>query len=64
MCAGITMYDPLVKHGAAEGGKKVGIVGLGGLGVMGIKLAKALGCTVTAISRRAVAHVAYVPAVP
>jgi len=29
----------------------VGIVGLGGLGVMGIKLAKALGASVTAISR-------------
>jgi alcohol dehydrogenase (NADP+) len=51
MCAGITMYDPLV-------------FGLGGLGVMGIKLAKALGCTVTAISRRAVAHVTFVTAVP
>jgi len=51
MCAGITMYDPLVKHGAADGTKRVGIVGLGGLGVMGIKLAKALGCSVTAISR-------------
>jgi D-arabinose 1-dehydrogenase-like Zn-dependent alcohol dehydrogenase len=51
MCAGITMYDPLVKLGAADAPKRVGIVGLGGLGVMGIKLAKALGCTVTAISR-------------
>ena len=29
----------------------MGIAGLGGLGVMGIKLAKALGCTVTALSR-------------
>ena len=49
MCAGITMYDPLLKLGAS--GKRVGIVGLGGLGTMGIKLAKAMGCTVTAISR-------------
>jgi uncharacterized zinc-type alcohol dehydrogenase-like protein len=51
MCAGITMYDPLKKLGARPG-TRVGIVGLGGLGVMGIKLAKALGCTVTAISRK------------
>lgn len=50
MCAGITMYDPLKAHGAKKG-TRVAIVGLGGLGVMGIKLAKALGCTVTAISR-------------
>jgi len=50
MCAGITMYDPLMKQGAKQG-TRVGIVGLGGLGVMGIKLAKALGCKVTAISR-------------
>jgi uncharacterized zinc-type alcohol dehydrogenase-like protein len=52
MCAGITMYDPLKKLGA-KAGTRVGIVGLGGLGVMGIKLAKAMGCTVTAISRKA-----------
>jgi uncharacterized zinc-type alcohol dehydrogenase-like protein len=50
MCAGITMYDPLIKLGAGPG-SKVGVVGLGGLGVMGIKLAKAMGCSVTAISR-------------
>lgn len=53
MCAGITMYDPLVKLGAGGTRKRVGIVGLGGLGVMGIKLAKAMGCEVTAISRSA-----------
>ena len=49
LCAGVTMYDPLKKHATA--GMRVGIVGLGGLGVIGIKLAKALGCEVTAISR-------------
>ena len=52
LCSGITMYEPLRKHGAAVG-TRVGVIGLGGLGVMGIKLAKALGCTVTAISRTA-----------
>ena len=49
-CAGITLYDPLMAH-CAKAGTRVGIVGLGGLGVMGLKLAKALGCEVTAISR-------------
>lgn len=51
LCAGITMYEPLVYHGAkTEKNMKIGIVGLGGLGTMGIKLAKALGQTVYAIS--------------
>lgn len=50
MCAGITMYEPLKKFGA-KAGSRVGVIGLGGLGVTGIKLAKALGCIVTAISR-------------
>jgi len=50
LCAGITMYDPLKRYGATKG-TRVGVIGLGGLGVMGIKLAKALGCVVTAISR-------------
>ena len=50
MCAGVTLYDPLRKYGATTG-TKVGIVGVGGLGQMGIGIAKALGCTVTAISR-------------
>ena len=50
MCAGITMYDPLVRYGATKG-TKLGVVGLGGLGQMGVRLGKALGCEVTAISR-------------
>ena len=50
MCAGITMYDPMKVYGAKEG-SKVGIVGLGGLGVTGLKIGKALGCEIWAISR-------------
>ena len=50
MCAGITMYSPLCKWGLKEGGKTVGIIGIGGLGTMGIKLAKAMGNKVVAIS--------------
>lgn len=39
MCAGVTMYDPLMKLNAGPQ-TRVGIAGLGGLGVMGVKLAK------------------------
>lgn len=51
VCAGITMYSPL-KYWGATGKEKmtVGIIGIGGLGTMGIKLAKALGNDVMAIS--------------
>ena len=50
LCAGITMFTPLIKHSADKGGLRVGIVGIGGLGQMGVMLAKAMGNTVTAIS--------------
>jgi alcohol dehydrogenase (NADP+) len=49
LCAGITMYSPLV-HWMAGPGKKVVIVGMGGLGHMGVKLAHALGAEVTVLS--------------
>jgi uncharacterized zinc-type alcohol dehydrogenase-like protein len=52
LCAGITMFNPLNKHVLKKGGNKsVGIVGFGGLGGMGAKLAKAMGCDVTFLSR-------------
>ncbi|KAH8070020.1 sinapyl alcohol dehydrogenase [Aureococcus anophagefferens] len=50
MCAGTTAYAPLKRYGAKKG-TRVGVVGLGGVGAMAVKLAKALGCEVTAISR-------------
>jgi D-arabinose 1-dehydrogenase-like Zn-dependent alcohol dehydrogenase len=50
MCAGVTLFDPLRRYGATAG-TKVGIVGLGGLGQMGVRIAKAMGCSVTALSR-------------
>jgi len=53
MCAGITMWDPLRHWGATkEGAAKmtIGIAGIGGLGTMGIKMAKALGHRIVAIS--------------
>ncbi|RJG26435.1 NAD(P)-dependent alcohol dehydrogenase [Massilia cavernae] len=49
LCAGITVWMPMRKHGVREG-SKVAIVGLGGLGHMGVKLAVALGAEVTVIT--------------
>jgi uncharacterized zinc-type alcohol dehydrogenase-like protein len=49
LCAGITLYSPLVKWKAGPG-KKVAIIGLGGLGHIGVKLAHALGAEVTVLS--------------
>lgn len=51
MCAGITVYDPLKLWGAGDSRKQIGVVGIRGLGLMGIKIARAMGCTVTSISR-------------
>jgi uncharacterized zinc-type alcohol dehydrogenase-like protein len=54
LCAGITMFSPLNRHILQKGGgkgKKVAIVGFGGLGHMGVKLATAMGCEVTVMSR-------------
>lgn len=51
LCGGITMFSPL-KHWGCLNGKKmtIGVVGVGGLGTCGIKLAKAMGHDVMAIS--------------
>jgi len=53
LCAGITMYSPLLHFGAKKGGKdfKTAIVGFGGLGHMAVKIARAMGNEVTVISR-------------
>lgn len=49
LCAGITLYSPLM-HWKAGPGKRVAIVGLGGLGHMGVKIAHALKAEVTVLS--------------
>jgi uncharacterized zinc-type alcohol dehydrogenase-like protein len=49
LCAGITLYSPLM-HWKAGPGKNVAIVGLGGLGHTGVKIAHALGANVTVLS--------------
>ncbi|MGI4761372.1 MAG: NAD(P)-dependent alcohol dehydrogenase [Janthinobacterium lividum] len=50
LCAGVTTYSPL-KHWGAGPGKSVAIVGIGGLGHMAVQIARAMGATVTAITR-------------
>lgn len=50
LCAGVTTWSPL-RHWKAGKGSKVAVVGLGGLGHMALKLAKALGCEVTLLTR-------------
>ncbi len=49
LCAGITLYSPLM-HWKAGPGKKVGIIGLGGLGNIGVKIGHALGAEITVLS--------------
>ncbi|SRR5579875_895097 len=49
LCAGITLYSPLV-HWKAGPRKRVAIIGLGGLGHIGVKLAHSLGAHVTVLS--------------
>ena len=50
LCAGITLYSPL-RHWNAGPGTRVAVIGLGGLGHMGVKLAHAMGATVTVLSQ-------------
>jgi len=49
LCAGLTVYSPLVRAGTGPG-KTVAIVGLGGLGHFAVMWANALGADVTVIS--------------
>lgn len=50
LCAGITTWSPL-RHWNVGPASRVAVVGMGGLGHMAVKLANALGATVTMISR-------------
>ena len=52
LCAGITVYSPLM-HWHAGPGKKVGILGIGGLGHLAIKIAKAMGAYVVVFTTSA-----------
>jgi len=50
LCAGITVYSPMVHFGLKEG-MRFGVVGLGGLGHVAVKFGLAMGCHVSVISR-------------
>ncbi|KAF8688353.1 hypothetical protein HU200_042315 [Digitaria exilis] len=50
LCAGITVFSPMVRFGLNAPGKHLGVVGLGGLGHMAVKFGKAFGMKVTVIS--------------
>ncbi|CAN6210679.1 unnamed protein product [Urochloa humidicola] len=50
LCAGVTVFSPMVQYGLNSPGKHLGVVGLGGLGHLGVKFGKAFGMKVTVIS--------------
>lgn len=50
LCAGITVYSPMMYYGMNKPGLHLGVAGLGGLGHVAVKIGKALGLKVTVIS--------------
>ncbi|KAG7956064.1 hypothetical protein I3843_11G105800 [Carya illinoinensis] len=50
LCAGISVYAPMVRHKMNQPGKSLGVIGLGGLGHMAVKFGKAFGLNVTVFS--------------
>lgn len=50
MCAGLSVWSPLIKNQVGTLRKKVAVVGIGGLGHFAIQFATKLGATVVAIS--------------
>ncbi|GAV89271.1 ADH_zinc_N domain-containing protein/ADH_N domain-containing protein [Cephalotus follicularis] len=53
LCAGITVYTPMMRHKMNQPGKSLGVIGLGGLGHMAVKFGKAFGLNVTVLSTKA-----------
>lgn len=49
LCAGITVYAPLRRHGI-DASKRVGVVGIGGLGHLAVQYAARMGCEVIAFT--------------
>lgn len=50
LCAGVTLFAPLVRWGSKEA--KVAVIGIGGLGHLGVKFAAAMGYHVTAFTSK------------
>ncbi|KAL6978938.1 cinnamoyl-Coa reductase [Sarracenia purpurea var. burkii] len=53
LCAGITVYSPMMRHKMNQPGKSLGVIGLGGLGHLAVKFGKAFGLSVTVFSTSA-----------
>ncbi|PKA46571.1 putative cinnamyl alcohol dehydrogenase 1 [Apostasia shenzhenica] len=53
LCAGITVYAPMMHHKMNQPGKSLGVIGLGGLGHMAVKFGKAFGLKVIVFSTSA-----------
>ena len=51
MCAGITVFAPLLRY--ANGSTRLGVIGIGGLGHLALQYGRALGCHVTAFTTTA-----------
>ena len=51
LCAGLTMYKPLVQH--CKKGQKIAIMGAGGLGHIGVQIANKMGMTVDVFCSKA-----------
>ncbi|GMP48763.1 hypothetical protein CsSME_00016007 [Camellia sinensis var. sinensis] len=50
LCAGITVYSPMIRHKMNQPGKSLGVIGLGGLGHLAVKFGKAFGLSVIVFS--------------
>ncbi|VVA26407.1 PREDICTED: probable [Prunus dulcis] len=50
LCAGITVYTPMIRHKMNQPRKSLGVIGLGGLGHLAVKFGKAFGLNVTVFS--------------
>ncbi|KAK6921355.1 Alcohol dehydrogenase, N-terminal, partial [Dillenia turbinata] len=50
LCAGITVYRPMIHHKMNQLGKSLEVIGLGGLGHMAVKFGKAFGLNITVLS--------------
>ncbi|KAL4559118.1 hypothetical protein LXL04_031252 [Taraxacum kok-saghyz] len=50
LCAGITVWTPMMHHNMNQPGKSLGVIGLGGLGHMAVKFGKSFGLRVSVFS--------------
>ncbi|KAA8550497.1 hypothetical protein F0562_002181 [Nyssa sinensis] len=50
LCAGITVYSPMIRRKMNQPGKSLGVIGLGGLGHLAVKFGKAFGLNVIVFS--------------